>query len=368
VTTVLGTRALNRALLERQFLLRRVEHKVQDVVRHLVGMQAQAPLPPYFGLASRLATFRPGDLADLLTGREVARIVLMRGTVHLVTADDVPVLRPLTQPALDRGLRANKAYREGLAGLDLAELAAAGREILEREPMTPALLRPLLAQRWPDRDPEALAAGVRILLPLVQLPPRGIWGAGGQPVVTTAESWLGRPFAAELSLPDLLLRYLAAFGPASVADMQTWSGLARLREVVEPLRPRLRVFQDEQGRELFDLPDAPLPDADVPAPPRFIAPFDNILLSHADRRRIMSEDSRALLMSPNGVFPGTLLVGGFLRGTWELTTTAKAATLTVRPYRALSKRDTAAVGREGERLLRFAEPDHDHEICFTRPA
>ena len=152
-----------------------------------------------------------------------------------------------------------------------------------------------------------------------------------------------------------MLRYLAAFGPASVADVQAWSGLTRLREVVEPLRPRLRVFADEYGRELFDLPDAPRPPADQPVPVRFLPEFDNLVLSHADRTRVLTEEFRKRLFGvKNGVFPGTFLVDGFVRGAWRITKQRKAAMLTITPWARLSKKDTAALAAEGARLLGFA--------------
>ncbi|MER5389225.1 winged helix DNA-binding domain-containing protein [Saccharopolyspora sp. NPDC002686] len=352
---VLTQRQLNRATLQRQLLLHRSEKSPIEAVEHLVGMQAQAPFPPYFGLWSRLIDFQPDDLAQRLLDRSVVRIVLMRGTVHLVSAEDCLHLRPMVQPFLDRNVHANTQHRGEFAGLDLAEVAAAGRELLDEQPRSAAQLRPLLAERWPDRSPAALAFAVRNLLPLVQIPPRAIWGRSGQPVYATAETWLGRPLA-EPSTGEVLLRYLAAFGPASVADMQTWSGLTRLKEVVAGLD--LRSFRDENGRELLDLPDAPLPDPDLPSPPRFLAPFDNLLLSHQDRTRVMSPEARKRLFSvKNAVLPGTILVDGFLHGTWQVERQNGTATLTISPYQEMSEEDADALIEEGHRLLAFAEPD-----------
>ncbi|MDP8970282.1 MAG: winged helix DNA-binding domain-containing protein, partial [Actinomycetota bacterium] len=245
----MGRRALNRATLERQLLLRRHDLFAVEAVTHLVGLQAQAPFPPYFSLWSRIAGFEPQHLARALLGRDVVRIVVMRGTIHLVTGDDALALRPLTQPIMDRDLRTNKTYAPPLEGLDLDELGAAARAAVEAEPRTGKQLGAVLAERWPGRDQAALAYAARNLLPLVQVPPRAVWGMSGQPTYTTVESWLGRPLDRDPSLDRTVLRYLAAFGPATVADVQTWSGLTRLREVVERLRPQLRVFADEHGRE-----------------------------------------------------------------------------------------------------------------------
>lgn len=363
---VLGTRALNRALLARQFLLQRVKLSPLDVVRHLVGLQAQAPFPPYFGLWSRLHAFSPDDLARLLLDRSVVRIVLMRGTVHLVAADDCLLLRPLVQPIMDRDLATNTAYAAALAGLDFAKVAAEVRVLLAEQPRTGAELGKLIAERWPDREPAALAHAARGLLPLVQVPPRAVWGRSGQPTYATAEDWLERPLNESATLDDVVLRYLAAFGPATVNDVQAWSGLTRLGEVVDRLRPRLAVFATEQGRELFDLPDAPRPESDVPAPPRFIAEFDNLLLSHADRTRVMSDEARKRVFGVrNGVFPGTILVNGFVRGAWRITRQRGSAVLDIEPYQRVSKKDSTTLESAGRRLLRFAAPDVAHDVRFA---
>jgi len=225
---VLGPRALNRALLARQMLLARGPLGAAEAIERLVGMQAQAPAAPYVGLWTRLRDFRPDDLARLILERRAVRIALMRGTVHLVTARDALSLRPLVQPIFDRDLRVNSTYARGLAGMDLGALAAHARVLVEERPRTMSELRALLHARWPDRDAPSLAYAARNLLPLVQVPPRGLWGAGGLPTLTSAEAWLGRPLARRPSLGGMVRRYLGAFGPASVMDVQEWSGLTRL--------------------------------------------------------------------------------------------------------------------------------------------
>jgi Winged helix DNA-binding domain len=359
----LSARALNRALLDRQLLLRREPlpgatgrraDRVIETVEHLVGLQAQAPFPPYYGLWSRLDGFRPEDLSSLILERRVVRIGLMRGTIHLVSADDCLRLRPAVQSVLERGLRAN--FGRQLTDVDRAALARAGRALVEDRPMTFSELGGALAPRWPQYPPNALAQGVRALVPLVQVPPRAVWGQAGQAAHTSAEAWLGRPLAASASPDQVVLRYLAAFGPATVADAQAWSGLTRLREVTERLRKRLRTFRDEQGRELFDLPDAPRPDPDTPAPVRLVAEFDNLILSHADRTRVISEPDRQRLYTKNGIFPGTVLIDGFVRGMWRITIARRAAVLTVEMFGPVGGRDRDAVAAEGERLLEFAAP------------
>ncbi|MBO0889849.1 MAG: AlkZ family DNA glycosylase [Acidothermales bacterium] len=362
----LTVRALNRATLARQHLLARTDARVLDVVEHLVGLQAQAPLPPYFGLWSRIEGFTPDDLAERLLDRGVVRIAVMRSTVHLVSARDCLPVRAVVQPSLERQLRGASPYRPGLSGVDVEAVAAAAREIVDDEPRTAKQLGVELAKRWPDWDPEAMAFAARALLPLVQVPPRGVWGRSGQPTLTTAQAWLGDDGARTLTVADVLTRYLGAFGPASAADMQTWSGLTGLRAVVEEMRPRLRVFRDGSGRELFDLPDAPRPDADTPAPVRLVAEFDNLLLSHAERTRVISDEHRARLFGTrNAVFPGTVLVDGFVAGTWRLERKRGTATVTLTPYRRWRKRDAAAVEREACRLLAFAAPDAEVTDVLT---
>jgi Winged helix DNA-binding domain len=364
----ISQRALNRALLARQLLLQRSPTHAVDAIDHLVGMQAQVPLQPYFGLWSRLDGFDPSELAELITQRLVVRVALMRNTVHLVTAADCVTLRLLIQPVMDRDLRGNTTYTPKIAGLDLTELAAVGRTAVEEEPRTGKQLGLLLMERWPDRDPTALVWAVRDLLPLVQVPPRGVWGSGGLPTLTTAECWLDRPLAGDPSIDHMVVRYLAAFGPASVLDAQTWCGLTRLREVFERLRPQLRTFRGETGRELFDLPDAPRPPEETLAAPRFLPEYDNLLLSHADRSRVVSDDYRRRFASPNGVGPGSVLVDGMVRAMWTLNRKGGTAVLQIRLLEQLPAQARAAVGDEGARLLSFAAADAvDHDIQLTAP-
>ncbi len=353
MTAVLSRQTLNRALLARQLLLRRAEMPVHDAVAHLYGLQAQAPNPPYLALWNRLAGFAPEELSQLITDRRAVRIALMRSTIHLVTAEDCLALRPVLQAAHDRGFAAG--YGRRLTGLDLDAVAAHGRELVEQQPRTFAELGGLLAERFPGYDADALAPVVRTRVPLVQVPPRGLWGSSGQAAHTSAESWL----SAGLAAPDparMVLRYLAAYGPASVQDVQAWSGLTRLKEVVAGLRPQLVTFRDERGVELFDLPDAPRPDAAEPAPLRLLGEFDTVLLSHADRTRIISDEHRRRVFTINGIIKATVLADGFVAGTWRIERGRAAATLRVEPFVQLSAVQRAALGEEAHRLLAFAAP------------
>jgi hypothetical protein len=283
---VLDRRTLNRTLLARQGLLRREPRGVATTIEHLVGMQSQVPRDPFVALWSRIESFDPAELDRLMTERMAVRTGLMRTTLHLVTAPDAVAMRPLFAPVLARVLQSQRAFRIGLAGLELGELVALASEHLAQRAMTASELRPLLAERWPDRDPAVLMMGVRYLVPIVQVPPRGTWRGTGQPTLATLEAWLGRPEDPRRDIGAVLVRYLAAFGPASVPDMRTWSWLTGLAEVVDGLRGQVRTYRSEGGRELLDLADAALVEGDVPAPPRFLPEYDNLFLSHDDRSRI----------------------------------------------------------------------------------
>ena len=362
---VLSLRSLNRATLQRQMLLERRRLSALEAIEHLVGMQAQAPTPPYVGLWTRLDRFQPSELAELILERKAVRIALMRGTVHLVTADDCLILRPLVQPVFDRTLHTNTTYGPPLRGIDIDALVAAGRALLEDKPRTAKELGTLLEQQWPGRAPSALAYAIRSQAPLVQVPPRGVWGASGQATHTTAESWLGRPLDPQPSLAGMILRYLAAFGPATVRDIQTWSGLNRLGEITERMRPQLRVFRAEDGRELLDVPEAPRPDPGTPAPVRFLPEYDNLVLSHADRSRVVSDEHRKRLMTANGIIPGAILIDGFVQGTWKIVRDRDTAALSVMPFARLSTKDKDGLMREGARLLEFAaDTASTHDIRF----
>jgi hypothetical protein len=344
---LLGARALNRATLARQLLLRRTpvaELPVSGAVEHLLGLQAQNVKPPYYALAARLDGFAPEQLSTLMAERAVVRIVTMRSTIHTHTAEDCLTLRPLVQPARERELQ---LFRKGLVGVDLDRLASLARELVEDEPRTLKQLREALLVEWPDADPLALGIAARCRLPLVQVTPRGLWGRSGQVALTTAEHWLGRPAAPAPAPETVVRRYLAAFGPASVKDMQTWAGLTRLRDAFERLRPQLVTFRDESGVELFDLPDAPRPDPDTPAPARLLPEFDNLLLSHADRSRVVPPDLKGRSWQGNQAYR-TFLVDGFLAGIWKFDGPA----VVLEPFVRLTAEQRTDLVAEAERILR----------------
>ena len=354
--------ALNRATLARQLLIERARMPALGAIERLVGMQGQAPHAPYVGLWTRLDGFRAEGLSELISARRVVRAPLMRATLHLVSAPDFLTVRPIVQPVLERGFASSPF---DIGGVDVRALMEVGRSLLAERSHTRVELGAALAREWPDHDPVSLAQAITYLVPVVQVPPRGLWRAGGAARWATAETWLGRAVdAGASSREELFLRYLAAFGPATVRDVQTWSGLTRLAEIADRLRPQLRTFRDAQGNGLLDLPDAPRPDPSTPVPPRFLPEYDNLLLSHADRTRFITGGEQVPLPPGNGARCGTLLVDGRLSATWRITSDREAAVLHIEPFGRLYSRD--AVAAEGERLLAFVvEHGADRDIRFA---
>jgi len=343
---MLDARALNRALLARQLLLRRHEMPAVDAIEHLVGLQAQEPLEPYVGLWSRLAAFDPRELADLLETRRAVRTLLMRRTLHLVTAPDCLALRPLHQSMLVA--RAWSTLGRRLPGVDLDELAEAGRPLFEAEPRTLTDVGRLVGDRWPGVAVRDLGDVLSSLVPLVQVPPRGIWGQRGPARNTTIETWLGSPPPdSPAALDALVLRYLTAYGPAASADIRAWSGLSGLRDPVQRLRPRLRTFRDARGRELLDVPDGLRPDPETPAPPRFLPAFDNAVLGYDDRSRIIDQPHRGLSVAGARF----VLVDGRVAATWTVVADDATATLSITLLDQLKRQDADEMVDEGEHLL-----------------
>jgi hypothetical protein len=353
----LGPRALNRATLARQLLLERSDLPVADAVAHLAGMQAQAPQEPFVGLWSRLRAFDPAVLSGLLLDRRVVRTHLMRRTVHLVTAEDALAWRARHDAMLRQ--RVLGVYRRVLGGVDLDELAAAGRAVMaDGEPRTMAEIGGALAVRWPSAGARPLGeAVVAALVPMAQLPPRGLWRRSAGVRNALLSSWLRRdvdPPAPDGSDPvgrALVRRYLAAYGPAATADLRAWCGLAGLPGAVAAIREELVSFRDERGRELLDLPGAPRPDPDTPAPVRFLPAFDNAILGYDDRDRVIDRAHRHLSVAGERV----VLVDGRVGATW----TRDAGTVLVRALRRLTRAERDAVAEEGRGVASFLS-DGEH--------
>ena len=375
---VLNSADLSRALLARQHLLARTDGPALDVVHHLVGLQAQNAWSPYLGLFSRVAGFRHEQLGDALVDRSAARIATVRGTIHLVTAADAVLLPALTAPLYERDLRVNAQHAAAVRTLDVPAVAAAARALVEDAPRVTTDLGALLAQRWPDVAPTTLSYVARGTLPLVQVPPRGVWGRSGATTWTTAWSWFDAPEPVlspdeyDEALETLALRYLAAFGPATVADLQAWSGLTGMKVVVDRLGDRVvrLVGAPSPGkvrpRVLLDVPDGPRPAGDTPAPVRFLPDYDNVLLGHADRTRLIADDvRRAALGSPNGVLPGTFLRDGRVGGTWRIERERVRrggplrATIAVTSFEPLGREARDEVLAEADAAVRFVADDAD---------
>jgi hypothetical protein len=354
VPQVLTHAALNRATLARQMLLARSDLGIVPAVEHLIGLQAQVTEGPYQGLWSRLAGFRHDDLTALIVERTLVRATSLRATLHLHTVDDMLGIRQHVQPVLDRMWRS--AFLKRSAGVDRDAVIAAGRRLLDRRPMTGGDLGKALQPQFPAADPLALSILLQVSETLVQIPPTRIWGSGHAPVQTRIENWVAPPHRRPIDLRLLVRRYLAACGPASVADMQSWSGMAGLRATFEALRPELLVYSGETSRELFDLPDAPRPGPDTPVPVRFMPLYDNVILGYADRRRMFSEATAGRAGMRQDAKP-VILIDGTVAAGWSIGTRKGAATISVEPYRPLLRRELRELEPEGLAFLRFMRPE-----------
>jgi hypothetical protein len=356
-------RRLNRTLLARQHLLARTALPAEEMVETLVGMQAQVPQAPYVGLWSRIADFDPGATGQLVEQHRLVRLPLMRATLHLATAQDALDLRPVIQASISRVMYQSSPYGRAIEGLDVDELIAAGRAVVEAEPVIVSELGRRLQARWPEYDSASLGYAVQYLTAHVQVPPRGVWGRSAQPKLTTLEWFLGRPMSADTGPDALILRYLAAFGPATVRDAQAWSGMQNLADAFDRLRPRLRTYRDEKGRELVDITDGVIADETEDAPVRFLPDYDNVCLAHADRSRIVSDIDRRRA----GIGTACLLLDGFVQGTWKLDRAGDSAILVITPFHAFTKPQRSAIEAEGHHLLEFLAPTRVPAVQFINP-
>jgi hypothetical protein len=350
----LTLRSLNRATLARQLLLDRAAIPVPDAVERLVGLQAQLPAAPYVGLWTRLRDFQRDDLARLIEGRGVVKATLMRATLHLATAKDYPWLRTTLQPAMIYAAETIAKQRDS-GDLNVPALVAMAQEYIAEKPRTFEEISSMLAERMPGRDVGALRYTIRMRLPLVQVPINSGWSYPGKPTFTLAELWLGRSISAQANLLQLVSRYLAAFGPATVQDFQTWSGMQKLKDAITEMKADLRSYRDERGRELLDLPDTPLPYADTPAPVRFLPEYDNLLLSHQNRTRVIPDKYHARIFLAGLRVRAAILVDGFVAGAWKIEKTKDTATLVIEPFEPLTHPARDALVDEADRLVRFVE-------------
>ena len=362
---ILTLRELNRATLARQMLLERATVSVPAAIERLAGLQAQLSSAPFIGLWTRLRDFRRQDLALLIENRTVVKATLMRATLHLFTAEDYVRFRATLQSMLSSAGGAIAKQRG--AELDLDRLLCAARRYIGDKPRTFTEISDMVAELMPDQDVGAMRYSVRTQIPLVQVPIAGGWSYSNKPEFTLAESWIGRPISTENNLRELVFRYLAAFGPASVTDMQTWSALPKLKDIFEKLRPDLQTYRHER-RELFDIPDLSLPESDTPASSRFLPEFDNLLLSHSNRTRVIADEHRSKVFLPGLRVAATVLVDGFVRGVWKTEKQKDGATLVIEPFEKLTKQDRASLMEEGQQLVRFVEDNaKSFDIRFADP-
>lgn len=360
---ILSLRALNRAALERQLLLERKPMNVVDAIARIAGMQAQVPKPPFLGLWSRLENFERSALRKAIEKKQVVRATMMRGTLHLVTTKDFLAWRNPLQAVLDEG---RHSIIKNEVSVDVETLSNMARKFFDAEPRPFEALREHLAAAHPEVNARLMAYAVRMYLPLVMVPDDSTWNWPADSAFAVAETFLGKKLAASTKPHDLVLRYLAAFGPATPADFQSWSGLGGARAIFEELRPKLVTHRDERKRELFDVPNAPLPDESTPAPPRFLPDFDSARLGWTDRKRIIADEFVPRVTTKNLRIPATFLIDGFVAGLWTITRKKSTATLSITPFAKLTKKDRDALAIEGESLLRFAEEDAaTYDITFS---
>lgn len=357
----LSLRELNRSTLARQFLLERADVPPGEAIKRLVGLQAQSARPPYVGLWTRVKNFARDDLATAIEQKTIVKATFLRGTLHLTTADDYMKFRASLQPVLTDALA--QIIKQRAASVDIPKLVNATKEFMLDKPRSFAEISTLLTSLVPEGDPGAMRYAVRTHLPMIQVPTDTCWSYPGNPSFTPADAWLETALPTSEHLPDLVKRYLAAFGPATVRDMQTWSYLTDLQPVFETLRSELVIHRSDRGRELFDLPDSPIEPADAHAPFRFLPEFDNLLLAHQDRARVMPNAYRSKVYLPGLRVAATVLIDGFVAATWTTERVKQTASLLVRPFQPLRKQTRTALTDEGEQLVRFVEPDaHTFEV------
>lgn len=351
--TQITARQANRTLLSRQHLLSRVDEDAIEVIDRVVGLQSQDPSSAFYALASRIDGFRSEELDALLTDREVVRTALLRSTVFLLDGLDARWIRGLAQETIEAGVRANRQY--SLVSTTPDEIKAETADLLDGRAMSVADLKRALAQRYSAEDPAALVAHARCALPLVQIPPRGLWKGSGAPTYRLLDDWIGPGQPALIgdeARKELIRLYLRGFGPASAKAIATWSGLTGLRPLLDEMLAdwELVQFEGPSGEVLVDLDGLGLADPDQPAPVRLIAPFDHILVAQADRYRIAADAAYRRTVTPNGRSPGFVLVDGLLAGTWR---PGRGPDIDVELYSELTRAQTAELDAEVERLRVF---------------
>jgi hypothetical protein len=308
-------RRLNRTLLLRQHLLERADAAPLDVVLHLVGLQSQEPLPPYLSLAARIDRFDPHQLSRALEERAAVRVLSLRDTIHLHVPEDAVSLPVWAAPVREREIKASQAVGPARE-LDRTQFLAALAAVLADGPLPVRRLGAALAEHFPSHKPSHLGQLARLVAVLPQLPPRGCWQQSGGIVYDHMDRWTGLPLT-DPDVPDLVRRYLRAFGPATAADVTAWSGITGLVPVLKSMDD-LERHEDEDGKVLYDVAGAPVADEDAPAPVRLLGAYDNLWLSHAAKDRVSTPEARKAWMGTNGGVGNTLFADGGLAGIWVL--------------------------------------------------
>jgi hypothetical protein len=361
----LSTRALNRATLARQMLLERSDAGIVETVEFLGGLQAQQSNDPYIGLWSRLNGFTHEALTELIVGKTLLRATTMRGTLHLHSAPDMVGFRALVQGFLHG--QWSGGFRKRIGDEDKAKVLKAAIRLIDKAPQTAAALQKQLAPKFPTAEPLALTTLLQSHETLIQIPPTRLWGNGVAPLLQRIETYLPDAPEPALTRTALVRRYLAAYGPASINDMQIWCRLTKLSAEFEALRDELITFEDEDGRLLYDLRDAPRPAADTPAPVRFLPLYDNVYLGYDDRRRMLTP-ATAHLINMFQSFKPAVLIDGQVNAGWAVTASKGEAVLEVTPYRPLLKREQRDIEREGLAFLKFLQPDAAGHAVVVREA
>lgn len=354
----LTTRELNRATLARQMLLAREKTTVPKALARLLAIQAQWPKPPFQAFWTRLEGFAASDLTKLARKHAVVRGTAFRGTIFLMLPEDYAAFRATIAPALERSIASIvKPIPEG----ERTKLVATGRKFFAKGATFEAFRDHL--EGAGVNEVRKAAYLVRVRLPLLMVPTDHAWGwpQAAEFAHTSLE------LAEEAAEDALVLRYLAALGPATIADAQNFLGLSKLKAAFGRLREKLVTFEDDRGKELFDLPKAPRPDAGVEAPVRFLPDFDNVILGHEDRRRIVADEHKPRVYATSNLSVlRTFLVDGMVAGLWR-TDVKKTAVLSLEPLVKLTKKTIASLEEEGEKLLSFLEPEaRAHEIRIVR--
>ena len=341
---MLSLRDRNRTLLLRQHLLNRTKLPALKMVQHLIGLQAQENLPPYLSLAARIEDFDPLELSDALESKDAVRFLTMRGTIHVLLPEDALSLRPWVQRALDQQSASNQISRPA-RGVPVEDLVAATRRILEPGALPVRQLGEKLGEVFPDVPAGALAHTARERVPMVQVPPRGLWKRSGGVVYETVESYLGHA-QTEVDVRELVRRYLRAFGPGVAADMTVWSRVTRLGPVFESMRDELVVVECEDGKRRYDVLGAPYAEGDMPAPVRLLGAYDNVWLSHAGREHIVPPEVGPRWMGTNGGVGSTIFVDGFMAGLWWV----REGRIVTDVFAHLSKREKGDLDAEVHRV------------------